>query len=118
MICVVEGIDDLLSIEKSNSYKGLYHVLHGSISPLDDRGPDKLKISELVQRIKGSNVSEVIIATNPNVEGDATALYISKLLKPLGVKCTRLASGIPIGGELQYTDQLTIRRAFEGRTGV
>ncbi|MER3525397.1 MAG: recombination protein RecR [Ignavibacteria bacterium] len=114
IICVVEEPNDVLALEKTNEYKGLYHVLGGSLSPLDGIGPDELKIRELLQRIQG-DVTEVILALNPNVEGEATTLYVSKLLKPLGVKVTRIARGIPVGGDLEFADEATLTRALEGR---
>ena len=114
VICVVEDVRDIIAIEKTHEYKGVYHVLHGSISPMNGVGPDDIKLKELLARIN-SNIKEVIIATNPRVEGEATAMYISKLLKPLGVKTTRIAHGIPIGGDLEYTDEITLSKALEGR---
>lgn len=113
-ICVVEGVKDIIAIEKVNEYNGVYHVLGGLISPSDNVGPEKLSIKELLSRIDDS-VKEIIVATTPSVEGEATALYISRLLKPLGIKVSRLAYGIPAGGELEYTDELTLSRALEGR---
>ena len=113
-ICVVEDVKDVVAIEKINEYKGLYHVLHGTISPMDGVGPDDIKIKELIARLQDGTVKEVILATNPKVEGEATAMYISKLIKPMGVKTTRLAHGIPIGGDLEYTDEFTLEKAFEG----
>lgn len=115
-ICVVEDVKDVVAIEKIHEYKGLYHVLHGSISPMDGIGPDDIKIKELLSRLMDGSVKEVILATNPKVEGEATAMYISKLIKPMGVKATRLAHGIPVGGDLEYTDEFTLGKAFEGRT--
>ena len=114
-ICVVEDVKDIIAIEKINEYNGLYHVLHGSISPMEGIGPDDIKIKELLSRLLQGDVKEVILATNPKVEGEATAMYISKLIKPMGVKVTRLAHGIPVGGDLEYTDEFTLGRAFEGR---
>ena len=114
LICVVETPRDAMAMEATNEYKGTYHVLHGAISPLNDIGPDDLSIKELLSRLS-VEVSEVIMATNPTVEGDATALYLSRLLKPMGVKVTRLAYGIPVGGDLEYADQVTLARALEGR---
>lgn len=113
-ICVVEDVRDIIAIEKTHEYKGVYHVLHGSISPMNGIGPDDIKIKELLERIT-PETKEVILATNPRVEGEATAMYISKLLKPLGVKITRIAHGIPIGGDLEYTDEITLSKALEGR---
>jgi len=118
VICVVEEPLDVLALERTGEYKGTYHVLHGAISPIDGIGPDKLRIAELVDRVKGSNVSEVIIATNPNTEGDVTAAYLARVLAPLGVNVTRLARGLPAGGDLEYADELTLARALEGRRPV
>ncbi len=118
VICVVEEPLDVLALERTGEYKGTYHVLHGAISPIDGIGPDKLRIAELVDRVKGSDVSEVIIATNPNTEGDVTAAYLARVLAPLGVKATRLARGLPAGGDLEYADELTLARALEGRRPV
>lgn len=114
-ICVTENSKDVVAIEKIRDYNGLYHVLGGLISPINGITPDKLKIKELLLRLNDNTVKEVIIATNPNIEGEATAMYISKLIKPLGVKVTRLAYGIPAGGELEFTDEITLSRAIEGR---
>ena len=116
-ICVVEEPSDMMAVEKSQEYKGLYHVLHGTISPLDGVGPDALKIKELLDRL-GAGVREVIVATNPTVEGEATALYLSKTLKPLGITVTRIARGLPMGGDLEYTDAVTLGKAFEGRREI
>ncbi len=113
-ICVVEEPKDVFALERAGEYNGLYHVLHGAISPLSGIGPDQLKIKELLARM-GGGVGEVIMATNPTVEGEATAMYLSRLLKPLGVKVTRLAYGIPVGGDLEYADEVTLQRAMEGR---
>jgi len=115
LICVVEDPLDVWSIEKSGSFDGLYHVLHGVIAPLDNIGPEELKISELLTRLKNGKVKEIILATNPSMEGEATAMYIQRLVKPLGIKLTRIARGIPIGAEIEYADEVTVRRAFEGR---
>ena len=115
-ICVVEDVKDVVSIERIHEYKGLYHVLHGTISPMDGIGPEDIKIKELIARLMDGTVKEVILATNPKVEGEATAMYISKLIKPMGVKTTRLAHGLPVGGDLEYTDEFTLGKAFEGRT--
>ena len=115
IICVVEDVRDIIAIERTHEYKGVYHVLHGSISPMNGIGPNDIKLKELLARIN-ENTKEVIIATNPRVEGEATAMYISKLLKPLDVKVTRIAHGIPIGGDLEYTDEITLSKALEGRT--
>lgn len=115
MICVVEEPNDLLAIEKTRGFKGLYHVLGGSLSPLDGRGPDSLQIDALLRRLEEGEVREVIIATNPNVEGEATSLYLHRLLKPLGVLVTRLAHGLPMGSDLEYADEVTLAKAVEGR---
>lgn len=117
VICVVKEPKDVIALEKLREFKGVYHVLHGVISPMDGVGPNDIKIRELLARV-GEGVNEVIIATNPDVEGDATAMYIAKLLKPLGVKVTRLAHGIPIGGEIEYTDEVTLSRAFLERKQI
>ena len=118
VICVVEQQQDVQTIESSHTFRGLYHVLGGVISPLDGVGPSQLRISELHQRVSSGEVSEVIIATNPTVDGDTTALYIQKALESSGVKITRLASGIPAGGDLEYVDRLTLDRSFRGRTAI
>ena len=115
VICVVAEPRDVLSFERGREYNGVYHVLHGVMSPLNRIGPDDLKISELVERVAAGNVSEVIMATNPDTEGDTTAMYISRLLKPFGVRVTRLAYGIPVGSNLEYADEATLSRALEGR---
>lgn len=114
-ICVVEDPRDVLAMERTREYRGLYHVLHGAISPLDGVGPDDLKIRDLLQRLSMSEVKEVIIATNPRVEGEATAIYLAKLIKPMGIKVTRIAHGLPVGGDLEYADEVTLARALEGR---
>jgi recombination protein RecR len=116
-ICVVEGPSNLLALERTRAYRGLYHVLGGALSPLKDIGPDDLRLQELMQRLRDAEFREVILATNPDVEGEATAVYLARLLKPLEVPVTRLAQGLPAGGDLEYTDELTLRRAFEGRRG-
>ncbi len=115
IICVVENPRDVLAFERTREFKGLYHVLHGVISPMDGVGPDQIKIKELLARVGDGKVTEVIMATNPTVEGEATAMYVSKLLNPLGVKVTRLAYGIPVGADLQYADETTLGRALSGR---
>jgi recombination protein RecR len=117
-ICVVEEALDILALERSGSYHGLYHVLHGVISPMDGVGPEDLKVEELLERLRGGDVSEVILATNPNLEGEATAMYLSRLLRPLGLRLTRLARGLPTGADLEYADDLTLARALEGRQEV
>ncbi len=114
-ICVVEEPQDVMVVERSGSYRGLYHVLHGAISPMDGIGPEDLKIKELLDRIEAGGVAEVILATNPNLEGEATAMYLARVLRPLGVKVTRLARGLPVGGDLEYADDVTLARALEGR---
>ena len=115
MICVVEEPLDVLALDRTGEFKGLYHVLHGAISPLDGRGPEQLKVAELVRRLEPSDVKEVVLATNPTVEGEATAVYLARLIKPFGVSVTRIAHGIPVGGNLEYADQVTLGRALEGR---
>lgn len=115
IICVVEDVRDIVAMEKTHEFKGLYHVLHGSISPMNGIGPDDIKIKELLDRIQTGEVKEIILATNPRVEGEATAMYISKLVKNFGVKATRIAHGIPVGGDLEYTDEVTLTKALEGR---
>lgn len=118
IICVVKDPLDILALERTGQYKGLYHVLHGVLSPIDGIGPDDLKIKELLQRLKTSPVREVIIATNPNLEGEATAMYLQRLLSPLGVRLTRLARGLPVGGDLEYADEITLTHALEGRQEI
>ena len=115
IICVVEDVRDVVAMERTHEFKGVYHILHGSISPMNGIGPDDIKIKELLARLMEGEVKELILATNPRVEGEATAMYISKLVKPLGVKVTRIAHGIPIGGDLEYTDEVTLGKALEGR---
>ncbi|MBU3957172.1 recombination mediator RecR [Patescibacteria group bacterium] len=115
IICVVEQPLDVLALEKTGEYKGVYHVFHGAISPLSNIGPDELHIRELLPRLKNGEVEEVILATNPNMEGEATAMYVAKLIKPLGIKVTRLAHGLPVGADLEYADEVTLSRAIEGR---
>jgi recombination protein RecR len=114
-ICVVEEPLDVTALERTKEFKGLYHVLHGAISPMEGVGPEDLKIKELIARVKVNDVEEVILATNPNLEGEATAMYISRLLIPNGVRVTRLARGLPVGGDLEYADEVTLARALEGR---
>ncbi len=116
-ICIVEEPNDVIALEKTNEYRGLYHVLGGSLSPLDGIGPEDLKIKELLTRVNGE-LNEVILALNPNIEGEATTIYLTRLIKPLGIKVTRLARGIPIGGDLEYADEATLSRALEGRVAV
>ena len=115
-ICVVEESKDVIAIEKTREFKGKYHVLGGAISPIDGIGPEHLRIRELMQRLAETQIAEVIIATDPNLEGEATATYLTRLIKPIGVKVSRLASGLPVGGDLEYADEVTLGRAFEGRT--
>jgi len=117
-ICVVEEPLDILALERTGSYKGLYHVLHGVISPMDGIGPDELKVRELLARLKIGDVQEVIMATNPNLEGEATAMYLTRLIAPLGIRVTRLARGLPVGADLEYADDVTLARALEGRQEV
>lgn len=114
-ICVVEDPRDVAAMERTRDYQGLYHVLHGAISPLEGIGPDNIKLRELLERLQHENVKEVIMATNPNVEGEATAMYISRLLKPMGIKVTRIAHGLPMGGDLEYADEVTLSKALENR---
>ena len=118
VICVVEDSQDVLAFERTREYHGLYHVLHGLISPMDGIGPDQLHIKELLARIGSGEVKEVIMATNPDTEGEATAMYIARLLKPFGVRVTRLAYGIPVGGHLEFADDATLMRALEGRREI
>jgi recombination protein RecR len=118
VICVVEEPQNVAAIEKTREFKGVYHVLMGAISPLQGIGPDELKIKGLLHRISGGSVREVILATNPNVEGEATALYLARLLKPLGVRVTRIAMGVPVGSDLEYADEVTMHKALEGRREV
>jgi len=115
IICIVEDPLDVWAIEKSGGFNGLYHVLHGVIAPLDNIGPEELKLRELLPRLKAGEVKELILATNPSMEGEATAMYIQRLVKPLKIKTTRIARGIPTGAEIEYADEITVRRAFEGR---
>lgn len=117
IICVVEQAKDIMTMEKVREFNGVYHVLHGTISPMHGRGPEDIKLRELIRRING-DVKEVIVATNPNIEGEATAMYISKILKPLGAKVTRIAHGIPVGGDLEYADEVTLSKALEGRKEI
>ena len=115
IICVVEDVRDVIAMERTHEFKGVYHVLHGSISPMNGIGPDDIKIKELLARLSDNSVKEIILATNPRVEGEATAIYLSKIIKPLGIKVTRIAQGIPVGGDLEYTDEVTLSQALEGR---
>ncbi len=118
IICVVSEPKDILAFEKTREFHGLYHVLHGVISPLDGIGPDQLRLKELMTRLSSGEVKEIIVATNPNVEGEATASYISRLVKPMGIKVTRLAYGVPVGADLEYADEITLARALEGRNEI
>ena len=118
VICVVETPFNVIGVEKTREFRGLYHVLHGALSPLQGIGPDQLKLKNLFERLKGGKVKELIVATNPNVEGEATAIYLSKLIKPLGVKVSRIAMGIPVGSELEFADEVTMLKAIEGRREI
>lgn len=118
IICVVEDPRDVVAIERTHEYKGTYHVLHGAISPMDNIGPDQIRIKELIARLSSGEVDEVIMATNPTVEGEATAMYISRLLKPMGITVSRLAYGVPVGADLEYADEVTLSRAIEGRSVI
>jgi recombination protein RecR len=118
LLCVVEEPKDIVSVEKTHEFKGRYHVLQGAISPIEGIGPDQLKVKELLARLDPEEVTEVILCTNPNIEGEATAMYLARLLKPLGITVTRIASGLPVGGDLEYADELTLGRALEGRREV
>jgi recombination protein RecR len=115
LLCVVEGVPDLVAIERTREYRGRYHVLHGTLSPLDGVGPSDLKIRELLVRLETEPAEEIVIATNPDVEGEATALYLARLMKPMGVKVSRIAQGVPMGSDLEYADQVTLARAIAGR---
>ena len=118
MVCVVEEPRDIVAVEKTGEYRGRYHVLQGAISPIEGIGPDQLRVKELLVRIEPEGIEEVILCTNPNIEGEATAMYLGRLLKPLGIRVTRIASGLPVGGDLEYADELTLGRALEGRRDV
>ena len=118
IICVVEDVRDVIAMERTHEFNGVYHVLHGSISPMNGVGPDDIKIKELLNRLMNGEVKEIILATNPRVEGEATSMYISKLVKPLGIKTTRIARGIPVGGDLEYTDEITLTKALEGGSEI
>ena len=115
VVCVVHDPKDVIAMEKMREYNGLYHVLHGSISPMDGIGPEDINIPDLLKRLQDDTIQEVILATNPNIEGEATAMYISRLLKPSGIKVTRIAHGLPVGGDLEYADEVTLSKALEGR---
>ena len=118
LVCVVEEPRDIVALERTREYKGLYHVLQGAINPIDGVGPEQLKIRELLERLKGNTLQEVILCTNPNIEGEATAMYLAKLIEPLGIQVSRIASGLPVGGDLEYADELTLGRALEGRRKI
>ena len=118
LLCIVEEPNDLLAMERTGEFRGIYHVLLGALSPLDGVGPQELKVKELLQRLETEPITEVILATNPNVEGEATAIYLSKLLKPFGLRLTRIARGLPVGGDLEYADEVTLSKALEGRKEV
>jgi len=118
IICVVEQPRDVGAMERMRDFKGLYHVLHGTLSPLEGIGPDDIRIKELLNRLYSSDVKEIIMATNPNVEGEATAMYVAKLLKPIGIKVTRIAHGLPVGGDLEYADEVTLSKALENRREI
>ncbi len=118
LLCVVEEPRDIVAVERTHEFKGRYHVLQGAISPIEGIGPEQLRVKELLRRVGDEGVTEVILATNPNIEGEATAMYLAKLLKPLGISVTRLASGLPVGGDLEYADEVTLGRALEGRREV
>ncbi len=117
-ICVVEESKDVIAVERTREFRGKYHVLGGAISPIDGIGPDQLRIRELMQRLSDTTITEVIVATDPNLEGEATSMYLARLIKPTGIKISRLASGLPVGGDLEYADEVTLGRAFEGRTNL
>jgi recombination protein RecR len=118
LLCVVEEPRDIVAVERTHEFTGRYHVLQGAISPIEGIGPEQLRVQELLRRIESEGVAEVILATNPNIEGEATAMYLARLLKPLGIKVTRIASGLPVGGDLEYADEVTLGRALEGRREV
>ena len=117
-VCVVEEPRDIVAVERTQEYKGFYHVLQGAINPIDGIGPEQLRVKELLARLQEDPISEVILCTNPNIEGEATAMYLARLLEPLGLSVTRIASGLPVGGDLEYADELTLGRALEGRRQV
>jgi recombination protein RecR len=118
VVCVVQDPKDVIAMEKMKEYTGLYHVLHGAISPMEGIGPEDIKVPELLKRLQNDEIQEVILATNPNIEGEATAMYISRLLKPTGIRITRIAHGLPVGGDLEYADEVTLSKALEGRRDV
>lgn len=117
-ICIVEEPRDVVAIERTREFKGLYHVLHGAISPMEGIGPNDIKVKELLPRLQSGDIKEVVLATNPNIEGEATAMYIAHIIKPLGIKVTRIAHGLPVGGDLEYADEVTLTKAFEGRREI
>ena len=116
IVCVVQDTKDVIAMEKMREYRGMYHVLHGAISPMDGIGPEDINVATLIERLKDDQIKEIILATNPNIEGESTAMYISRLVKPIGVKITRLAHGLPVGGDLEYADEVTLSKAIEYRT--
>ena len=118
VLCVVEEPRDIVAVEKTGEFRGRYHVLQGAISPIEGIGPDQLRVKELLSRIEPEEINEIILCTNPNIEGEATAMYLGRLLKPLGIRVTRIASGLPVGGDLEYADELTLGRALEGRRDI
>ena len=118
VICVVEQARDVAAMERMKEYRGMYHVLHGAISPMDGIGPEDINLRELIVRLQKEDVKEVILATNPTIEGEATAMYAARLIKPAGIRCTRIAHGIPVGGDLEYTDEVTLSKAMEGRNEI
>jgi recombination protein RecR len=115
ILCVVEESRDIVALEKTGEFRGRYHVLQGAVSPIDGVGPEDIRIKELLQRLQDGKTKEIVVATNPNIEGEATAMYVAKLIKPLGIKVTRIASGLPVGGDLEYADEVTLGRALQGR---
>jgi len=117
-LCVVEESKDVIAMEKTGEFKGRYHVLQGAVSPIDGIGPEDIKVRELLARLQSGKIEEVVVATNPNIEGEATAMYLAKLIKPLGIKVTRIASGLPVGGDLEYADEVTLGRALQGRREI
>ena len=118
ILCVVEEPRDVVAVEKTGEFRGRYHVLQGAISPLEGIGPDQIRVRELLTRLGSEEIAEVILCTNPNIEGEATAMYLARLLKPLGIRVTRIASGLPVGGDLEYADQVTMSKALEGRREI
>jgi recombination protein RecR len=118
LLCVVEDPRDIMAVEKTQQFRGRYHVLHGALNPIEGVGPDQLRVREMLARLEPEDIKEVILCTNPNLEGEATAMYLARLVRPLGIKVTRIASGLPVGGDLEYADELTLGRALEGRHEV